>query len=208
MTFKAVAFDLDGTLVNEKSSWYKLHKYFGTYEQSKANMVDYENGRITYDEFMRRDIRLWKPAPTRKLIENLLLNFTICNDVENIIPILRENGYSFFIVTTAPDILANAVAAKLGINNVACNGFNFGPDGFLTDKPKFNVDLLRKDKAFYKITKLSKLTCKDCIALGDSKYDIIFLRKAGLGIAYKPDEVLEKESFPIISDFKELLNFI
>lgn len=63
MAFKAIAFDLDGTLVTERSSWWTLHRYFGTYEQSMQNMEFYEQGEITYDEFMKRDIGLWKPPP-------------------------------------------------------------------------------------------------------------------------------------------------
>jgi phosphoserine phosphatase len=61
LPYKLVAFDMDGTLLTQKSSWGKLHRYFGTYELSLKNMEAYEQGKIAYNEFMRRDIMLWKP---------------------------------------------------------------------------------------------------------------------------------------------------
>ena len=125
MLFKAVAFDLDGTLVIEKSSWFKLHKHFGTYAQSVTNMKDYEKGKINYNQFMRKDISLWKPQPKKAEIERVLLNYTLGHNVKNTIGILKKRGYILFIVTTAPDILAEAVAKDLGISQVACNNFVF-----------------------------------------------------------------------------------
>jgi len=52
-----------------------------------------------------------------------------------------------FIVTAAPDILANAVATELHIQHVASNGFIFDEKGYLTQNVKFNVDLIKKEYA-------------------------------------------------------------
>jgi phosphoserine phosphatase len=208
MTFKAVAFDLDGTLVNEKSSWYKLHQYFGTYEQSKANMSDYEQGKITYDEFMRLDIGLWNPKPSKAKIESLLFNYTLCDNVKKVIDTLKKKGYKIFIITTAPDVLANAVATELGINNVASNGFIFDKNSILTQDVVFNVDLLKKDIAFKKIAMQNGLKCSECIAVGDSKYDTRFIKASGLGVGYKADEKLKEKAEVSITNMSEILAFI
>lgn len=208
MPFKAIAFDLDGTLVKEKSSWYKLHQYFGTYSQSKINMADYERGKITYDEFMRFDIGLWIPKPTKEKLQNILLDYTLSDNVKKVVETLKQKNYNIFIITTAPDILAMAVATELGIRNIACNDFVFDSNGNLMQETVFNVDLLKKENALAKILNENGLECIDCIAIGDSKYDISFLRSAGMGIAYKPDDSLSKEAFPVINDMNELLMLV
>ena len=208
MKYKAVAFDLDGTLVCEKSSWWTLHKHFGTYQRSLINMKEYENGKITYDKFMELDIDLWKPRPHIDTIKKVLLNYNLSSNIKSVIKELKEKEIQLFIVTTAPDILANAVANDLGIQNVVSNCFIFDEKGYLTKKATFNVDLMKKECAFSKLISSRCLKCLDCIAVGDSKYDVGFLNKAGLGIAYRPDDILRKKATIVINDMNELLEYI
>jgi len=208
MPFKAVAFDLDGTLVTEKSSWYKLHEYFGTKEQSVENMKAYEQRKITYDEFMKLDIGLWKPRPHIDTIKEILLSYHLTTNSKIVTKILKEKGYSLLIVTTAPNILANAVASELNITCVASNEFTFDSNGYLTQNTIFNVDLLKKEYAFEKLLSPIGIKCEECIAVGDSKYDKSFLNKAGLGIAFNPDNVLKESIKLVINDMTELLAFI
>jgi phosphoserine phosphatase len=40
MTWRAVAFDLDGVLVVEPSSWVTIHLAFGVGERARANLRD------------------------------------------------------------------------------------------------------------------------------------------------------------------------
>jgi phosphoserine phosphatase len=208
MVYKAVAFDLDGTLVTEKSSWWKLHKYFGTYDVSLKNMKDYEQGKITYDEFMRLDIGLWTPRPHISTIKKILLDYSLTPNSKFVTKILSKKGYRLFMVTTAPDVLANAVAAELHIQYVASNRFVFDEKGYLTQNVIFNVDLMKKEYAFNMLLSQADMECSECIAVGDSKYDKGFLERAGLGIAFNPDEILRKEAKVVINDMMELLKFI
>ena len=208
MRYKAVAFDLDGTLVCEKSSWWTLHKFFGTYEQSLQNMKLYEQGKITYDQFMRLDIGLWQPRPHIKTIGEILLDYTLSSNSKMITKVLKERGYTLFIVTTAPNILAERVALELDISHVASNEFKFDNEGYLKQKAVFNVDLMRKEYAFEKLLSDSGIKCEDCIAVGDSKYDRSFLSRSGLGVAYKADATLQKEANITIDDLSQLLDII
>jgi phosphoserine phosphatase len=210
MHYKAVAFDLDGTLVCEPSSWYTLHKYFGTYEQSKKNMASYESGEIDYQEFMRRDIGLWQPAPHIDVLTRILFKYTPTRNSETTLKNLTKRGYKLFVVTTAPDFFANHVSSKLGIDKVACNGLIFDNNKCVTQDTKFRVDLMKKEKAFESLLSESGVDCKDCIAVGDSKYDKGFLARSGLGVAFNPapDCILRKEANYVIDDMNELLKLI
>jgi HAD superfamily PSPase-like hydrolase len=208
MRFKAVAFDLDGTLVTERSSWRTLHRFFGTYEQSVQNMKSYEQGKITYDKFMELDIGLWKPRPHINTIREILLKYTLTLNSKFATKLLRRKGYLLFMVTTAPDILANAVARDLDISHVVSNGFIFDNEGYLTQNTVFRVDLMKKNIAFKELLFKSGVKCEECIAVGDSKYDRGFLSAAGLGVAFNPDRILQEEAKVIINDMKELLDLI
>lgn len=41
--FQAIAFDLDGVLVEEPSSWWTLHEAFGTYEKGSRPLLCYDS---------------------------------------------------------------------------------------------------------------------------------------------------------------------
>lgn len=208
MKYKLVAFDLDGTLLVGKSSWWKLHEYFGTIELSLGNMKDYEEGKIAYDEWMRRDIALWRPRPHITTIKKILLDYTLAPKAEHVIKTLRERKLHVAIVTTGLDILANSVASKLHVPNVMANGLVLDENGYLTNRAVFNVDLFDKHKAFIRLVKKIGIPRSQCVAVGDTKYDVNFLRSAGLGIACKKDRDLANVADVIITDLEELLNFV
>lgn len=208
MKYRLVAFDLDGTLLVGKSSWWKLHEHFGSIELSLRNMKDYEEGKIAYDEWMRRDIALWKPRPHITTIEKLLLDYTLAPNAEHVIRTLRERKLHVAIVTTGLDVLADSVASKLHIPNVVANGLVLDENGYLTNRVIFNVDLFEKHKAFRRMVKKLGIPRSQCIAVGDSKYDVNFLKSAGLGIACKQDRDLIDATDIVITDLDELLNFL
>lgn len=208
MKYKLVAFDLDGTLLVGKSSWWKLHEYFGTVELSLGNMKDYEEGKIAYDEWMKRDIALWRPRPHITTIEKILLDYTLAPNAEHVIGTLRERKLDVAIVTTGLDILANSVASKLHVPNVMANGLVLDENGYLTNRIVFNVDLFGKHKAFIRLVKKIGIPRSQCVAVGDTKYDVNFLKSAGLGIACKKDRDLANVADVVITDLEELLNFV
>jgi phosphoserine phosphatase len=208
MKYKLVAFDMDGTLIEDKSSWWKLHRYFGTYQLSLKNMKNYEEGKITYDKFMRLDIALWKPRPHISTIRKILLDYSFAPNAKYVINALQKKKYHVALITTGLDILANAVASKLHIPNVIANGLVVDKNGYLTKKVIFKVDLFEKEKAFNKLIEKIGIPRTQCIAVGDSKYDVNFLRNAGLGIAFKADKDLISVADVVISDLIELLSFV
>ena len=208
MRYKLVAFDLDGTLVVGKSSWYKLHEYFGTIEESLSNIKEYEEGKIAYDEWMRRDISLWKPTPHITTVEKILLDYTLAPNAGHVTRTLRDRKIRTAIVTTGIDILAKSVASRLRIPEIVANGLVLDESGYLTNRVTFNVDLFEKHKAFIKLAKKLGIPRSQCVAVGDSKYDVSFLKSAGLGIACKKDRDLMNAADITIADLEELLNLI
>ena len=183
MKFKLVIFDLDGVLVNEPSAWGTLHHAFGTYEAYKKNLSAYEAGTIDYQEFMRRDIRLWGERSINE-VECVLLNFTLTENALKTCEVLRQQNYQLAILSAGIDILARAVSQRLRIDHWIANGLEVNEEGFLTGEGIFRVELKAKDRALGKLIKPLAVELPDAVAVGDSKYDISLMRSCGAGIAF------------------------
>jgi hypothetical protein len=82
--FRLVAFDLDGTLTVEVSSWQSLPRFFGTERSGEVGLKDYELGKISYEEFMRRDIACWPKGLKIDSVERILSTSTLRVDRKSV----------------------------------------------------------------------------------------------------------------------------
>jgi phosphoserine phosphatase len=56
----SVIFDLDGTLTKTPSPWQHIHERLGVWENTACGYLEeWLSGRVSYEEFCRRDTRLW-----------------------------------------------------------------------------------------------------------------------------------------------------
>jgi phosphoserine phosphatase len=211
MKYRLIAFDMDGTLVVEDSCWVVLHRHFGTHDAACPNVGAYERGEIDYPEFMRRDISLWRPLPKIEEVREALAPYKIAPNVREVVGEIQRRGYKTAIVTGGLDILADEVARELGIPLVLANGLEVGSDGRLTGEGIFKVEPSRKDKVLEKLAANIGITTNECVAVGDSKYDVKFLEKAGLGVAIGENPELAKVADVVIKDFEhfsQLLDYL
>ncbi|MDI6642604.1 MAG: HAD-IB family phosphatase [Candidatus Hodarchaeaceae archaeon] len=211
MRYKLVAFDMDGTLVVEESCWSTLHRHFGTQEAARRNLEAYERGEIDYQEFMRRDISLWRPPPHISEIEQVLASFTLAPKVADIVKDIHERGYSTAIITGGLDILARRVAEELRIGHVFANGLAVDERGHLSGEGIFRVEPSLKDEVLSRLVERLGMTLDECVAVGDSKYDVRFLKRAGLGVAIGGSSELARVADVVIRDFEhfpQLLDYL
>ncbi len=211
MRYKLVAFDMDGTLIEEGSCWDIIHRRFGTRAAADKNLEAWERGEIDYPEFMRRDIRLWQPPPSISEIRESLSEFTLAPNAVEVVAGIYKRGYQAAIVTGGIDLLANEVAKQLGIGYVLANGLATDERGRLTGEGIFRVEPNRKHEALARLTGGLGLSLGECIAVGDSRYDINFLKHAGLGVAIGSDMTLARVADVVVEDlahFSHLLNHL
>jgi phosphoserine phosphatase len=172
---------MDGTLLEHDSSWVALHKHFGTTEHGEASLKLYSEGKIDYKEFMRRDIGSWPKPVTRGQVTEILSHYRIRKDAPATLRGLRRRGIDIALVTSGIDLLAEMVANDLGINHWVANGLQFDDRGRVMPNGIGRVDPTRKDKAHFRLLKSLGILPKDTIAIGDTIYDMAFLKSAGMG---------------------------
>ncbi len=211
MKYKLVAFDMDGTLIEDDSCWGVIHRHFGTQAQAIANLRAYERNEIDYVEFMRRDIALWQPQPHISQIEKILEGLQPTPSAVDVIPEIRKRGYQLAMITGGIDILAERIARQLGIKHVLANGLAVDKQGYLTGEGIFRVEPCLKHETLARLADELGMTPDECVAVGDSKYDINFLKHAGLAVAIGNDSILSEVADVVISDIKhfpQLLDYL
>lgn len=206
--FKAIAFDLDGTLVEKESSWVTIHEFFKTFDKEQTNIKAYTRGLIDFEEFMNREIAFWPKNLHINLIEDILSDYSLKKNVNCVVNILRNTGFIIIIVSAGIDILANKVAKDLEVFHILANGLEIDDEGYLTGKSIYRVDLVDKHKALENYTSKFEISLDECIAVGDSKFDLNFLTNCGLSIAMGNDEILSKKADIIISELDEILDYL
>ena len=211
MKYKLVAFDMDGTLVEADSCWGVLHRYFGTQAEARGTLDAYERGEIDYPVFMRRDISLWKPTPHISQIGRILGGFKLKPNAAEVVAEIHGKGYQIAIITGGLDVLAEKVADELGIDHVFANGLEVDEGGYLTGEGIFRVEPRFKHLVLEKLAAELDISPKRCVAVGDSRYDVNFLKHAGLGVAIGADSELLKVADIVIHDFEhfpQLLDYL
>lgn len=147
----------------------------------EASLKLYTEGKIDYLEFMRRDISSWPRGATKKEIERILSGYKIRAEAKPTIDELRRRGMKTALVTSGIDILAEKVGNELGIDYWVANGLQFDEDGRVLSEGVGRVDPTRKDLAYLKLLSSIGIQRKRTIAVGDTMYDLRFLRSAGIG---------------------------
>lgn len=187
MRFKFVAFDLDGVLVDERSSWEWVHLYFGV--SNKEGYDLFMDGKIDDLEFMRRDIRMWQsvePDITAARVTEILKGAKLMDGAEETVAAIRNAGIGMGIVSGGIDYLANDVADICDIKHVVANGLEQDQDGRLTGEGVLRVELLDKGKALEELLAKLGIEPKDCVVVGNSCIDVSMFEVGGFGIAFKP----------------------
>jgi phosphoserine phosphatase len=175
------AFDMDGTLLEHNSSWVALHRHFGTTHVGEASLKLYSEGKIDYREFMRRDIGSWPKPLTRDQVDSILSGYRLRREAPETIRGLQERGITTAVVTSGIDILAEKVSKELGIEHWVANGLRFDGKGRVQPSGVGRVDPTRKDRAYLKLLKRLGVRSDRTIAVGDTVYDLAFLKSAAIG---------------------------
>ena len=199
-------FDMDGTLLEQDSSWVAIHKHFGTTKFGTESLDLYTKGKIDYEEFMRRDIKAWGKGADLETIDRVLSGYRLRPEARPVVAALKEKGIESAIITSGIDILAEKVAGDLGIKTWVANGLRFDQSGKVLPDGNSRVDPTRKDIAYLKLLGRLGIPSSKTIAVGDTVYDLAFLRSAAKGFMLAHTTRVEDPRIIHIESLTEILD--
>ncbi|MGA1793175.1 MAG: HAD-IB family phosphatase [Thermoplasmatota archaeon] len=181
-----VVFDMDGVLIEERSSWRLVHDALGT--SNEDSFRAYMKSEIDDLEFMRRDIELWlrKGVSRPSEVEKILERATLMHGFRECMEQLRGSGAVLAILSGGLDLLAERLGVEGGFTYVSANGLATDADGNLTGEGILRVPLMDKGSV------LRSLISDDdglgpAIVVGDSVVDISMFEVSDLSIAFRPE---------------------
>jgi phosphoserine phosphatase len=209
-----IIFDMDGVLVENRSSWRIIHEALGT--SNEDSFKAYIRGEIDDEEFMRRDIRRWltsKPDLSISHIRKIYSKVKRTEGIEELFSGIGELGGHSTIISGGIDLLSSTLMKDYNIDSQNANGIE-EENGKLTGEGILRVPL--RDKGSVIDTVLKRIgPHAPIISVGDSMVDITMFKKSDLSIAFDPDiQQVSDEADVTINDrdlrkvLKEIIDFL
>ena len=194
---KLVVFDMDGTIIEPRSSWAMIHDYFGTDNSEMLQM--YINHKISDSEFVKADIKLWNSrseVPVNEQYINSILDKAKPREgAGELIASLHEVNIKTVILSGGIQYLANKWAKEWDMSGAFANELIDDADGNLT--ANINASGHNKGPLMEKIVKDFGLTNSEVAAVGDTMVDLPMFEIAGLSIAVNTNDerVISKSKY-------------
>jgi phosphoserine phosphatase len=183
MEYKAVIFDIDGTITTPVSSWRYIHEKLGKWDVLACRYQElFLAGRISYRKFCELDAAHWKGLP-EKDIEGLFKNVPYAKNAAGSIKKLKKLGLKLIAVSTGLQYLPCRLEKEFRFDYILSNQLE-ARDGILTGGVRINITHGAKGKALKKIIREIGVEPRQVISVGDSEGDIPLSRAAGYSIAF------------------------
>ena len=172
MHVRLVAFDMDGVLTLERSSWEFVHRHLGV--DNSDNLDLYRKSEITYSEFLARDVRRWlsvKPDMTTMDLKNILSGIKTVKNINSSVRALKDAGITCAIISGGLMPLAERISSESGIGIVRANDIVTAKDGKLTENGIIMVEPNSKDIVLRDIQKKNGIKPDSTVSIGDSPED-------------------------------------
>jgi HAD superfamily phosphoserine phosphatase-like hydrolase len=212
--FKAIIFDIDGTLT-QQIAWRELTvKVGGSIEYNDQQVKNCEDGKISYKEFKQRLIENWSRngQANKSVFTGILNNIPLRGDAVETVKYLLDRGYQICLITGSFDLYAQTIADKLSVKEWFANTTLVWDDsGNLKDFDCAMDDGARKIEHFQEFLKCYSLTPQECVTVGDSSNDSPLFLMSGNGVAIRSifeAKELEGIAWQKIQDLSELKKFL
>ena len=186
MGIRLVIFDVDGTLTQHSSVWWRLHELFGTTREGKEYFDQYFAGKINYEQWASYDAALWTGEPVSKVMK-IVAATSLVPGVRETVTTLSDFGIKTAILSGGLDIMADDIARRAGIEFVLTNKLGIS-DGVLTGTVENIIGWAEKADHIQTIIDHFETTLEETAFVGDGRNDISVLSVVGLSIAFNPED--------------------
>jgi len=183
MKYKAIIFDIDGTITTPVSSWRYIHEKLGKWDALACRYQElFLAGRISYRKFCELDAAHWKGLP-EKDIEGLFRDVPYARNAKDSIEKLKKIGLKLIAVSTGLQYLPQRLKKELRFDYILSNKLE-AENGILTGGVKINLTHGAKGRVLKKIIREIRVEPPQVISVGDSEGDLPISRTAGYSIAF------------------------
>lgn len=207
---KLVVFDMDGTIIEPRSSWAMIHDHFGTDNSEMLQM--YIDHKISDKEFVKADIALWNSKSDRPVneeyINSILDKAKPRKGAEELITNLHEANIKTMILSGGIQYLADKWAKKWNMDDALANDLIDDSEGNLTAVIKSSGH--NKGPVMEGMIEKYNLSKNEIAAIGDTVVDIPTFERAGLSVAVNTEDerVISKANYHLKGDLSELTKLI
>jgi len=213
MSYKLVAFDMDGTLLKERTI-FRLADEMG-FRRKMERIINSEKPGykktieiarflkgLGIDEFLR----IFRSIPLRE-------------DAEHVVKVLKREGIKTAIISNSYDVAVEDLRKRLGMDYGYANKLVI-KNGYITGEviphnrnlskrfPECRIHSICKRDVLRSLCKNLGIGREEAAAVGDGEVDICMLKEAGLGIAIGENEKVIKEADIWVENLMEILKYV
>lgn len=208
MQRKLVIFDCEGVLTEEKSSWGRLHEFFGSKDNKYfANL--YWRGLISYLDWMKIDVALMIHSYGRSIkridVERALADIKPRRSARQLIDYIKQRGHLPAVVSSGVDIAVKRICRELGIDICLSNELVFVDDELIPGGVE-NVPLKEKKNIIVKLAEEYRVGLENTIYVGDTEWDIEVFKIVSISIAVEPCGIACKHANYVVRDLAEIIH--
>ena len=210
--YKLVMFDMDGTLIKARSIF-----IFAEKKGFKDKLIrSLQSDKEPYEKSIEIAQFLQGTSSTELL--EIFRAIPLQKNVEKIARTLKEKNVKTAVVTDSYQFVADDLKKRLDFDYAFANNLIIEQD-IVTGKLILNNRNLKRCESgtIYSICKgfvldqlcdTLDLDAGEVVAVGDGKVDIGMIKKAGLGIAYRASEEVQKNADVVTNDLAAVLDYI
>lgn len=179
-----VVFDVDGTLTQHGSVWWRLHELFGTTKEGRIYFDQYFAGEISYQQWADYDAALWTGQPVNRVMK-VVEDTRLVDGAEETIQTLRDHDIHTAILSGGLDIMADNIARRVGIEYVLTNRL-IHKNGHLTGTVENVIGWAEKATYIHVVLDHFGVESEKTAFVGDGRNDMTVFAVVGLSIAFNP----------------------
>ena len=197
MRYKLVCFDLDGTLIEGMSSiWVEIENALGVAHKTKPAKDAFFNKTLSYDDWLKHDVEIWKEHGLRKKqVLDLLKPFSVMPGALETLETLKKEGYKIAVISDSINLVLEACLPNYAdfFDDVFINKISFDETGHISGYTPTKFGFEKKADGIKHICTREGISLAESVFIGDHDNDVEAARSAGLSIAFNPKSEKLKE---------------